>query len=341
MKTGQWGRRRTKEYEGYTAPPSAPQQDEIDLSERRRLNFLDAYYRGGLAGAGRLALLARLEEMPDDGISPATKRVRDELRKEYRQIVADLERYERMPWFQSPSEFGAAALGRLGGGMLSPESLASLGTLSSGVQGGKALWNAGKAALKNGILFGGTDPVVQGLNIKAGVQDEYSPLRTFVIAGLGALFGGGAQLGTEALGKLAARWLPELGIASGEPVKVRVYRVEGAPNTRILISETGDVIVRGRTTLFLNFGSRARAEELLARRIAQGMQDPAIKSFDVPQGFLHGLREAAIVSDRSKKHPNRPLLVDQTRAPDQFGLRGEWIDRLIDDIIAGSGTVER
>jgi hypothetical protein len=113
MRTGQWRRRGKQEYEGYTAPPpSAPQPDETnpDLSERSRLNLIDSYYRNTVFGSMRLALLARLEATPDVDMSPATKRVRDELRKEYPQIIADLARYDRMrrskPWASSARPHG-------------------------------------------------------------------------------------------------------------------------------------------------------------------------------------------------------------------------------------------
>jgi len=215
MQTGQWARRNKREYKGYTAPPPAPQQDESnpDLSERQRLNLLDSYYRGTLFGAGRLALLAQLDKLSDDGISPAAKRVRDELRQEYRQIVTDLARYDRMPRFRNPSEFGAAALGQVGGGMLSPENLAGLSA-----KGLTWLESALKAGLQQGAISGGADPLVQGLNIGSGVQDRYDPGRTFRAAGLGALFGAGGQLGAEALGKLAARWLPGFALEEPRPV---------------------------------------------------------------------------------------------------------------------------
>ena len=93
-----------------------------------RLNFLDGYYRGTLAGASRLAYLAHLAATPDDpGIDPDLKRVRDGLREEHRQITADLARYDRMRRFENPAEFGAAALGQIGGGLPTPESLVGVG----------------------------------------------------------------------------------------------------------------------------------------------------------------------------------------------------------------------
>jgi hypothetical protein len=93
------------------------------MRERARLNGLDSYYRGTLLGAARPTLLAHLAATPDEpGIRPEVKRVNGNLREEYRQITADLTRYDHMRAFSDASEFGAAALGQLGGGMLSPES---------------------------------------------------------------------------------------------------------------------------------------------------------------------------------------------------------------------------
>lgn len=44
-----------------------------------------------------------------------------------------------------------------------------------------------------------------------------------------------------------------------------MFRVEGTPNTRVLIGEAGQVtIVDSESALFLNFGSKARAEQYLA-----------------------------------------------------------------------------
>lgn len=103
------------------------------------------------------------------------------------------------------------------------------------------------------------------------------------------------------------------------------------------------MIVQGRGTLFLNFGSRPRAEEFLAQKIAGGMPDAVIKSFEVPNGFLEALRSAAVKAPGSKMYGDRtqPIVVDVTKAPDQYGLRRQWIDRLIDAIIPGSGSIEQ
>jgi Predicted lipoprotein of unknown function (DUF2380) len=187
------------------APPVPASEIDTDMPsfrEQARLNLLDSYYRSTLLGAARLASLAHLAATPDHpGIRPEIKRVRDDLRREYRQITDDLARYDRMPSFGSAGGFGAAALGQLGGGMLSPESWLGLGA-----KGASSLWRIAKAALQQSAVNAATDPVVQGLNIKAGVQDDYDLGRTRDAAVFGALLGGGAKLGTEALGHVGTRW---------------------------------------------------------------------------------------------------------------------------------------
>src|SRR5574341_555643 len=77
-----------------------PDAQEPGLRERMRLNFLDGFYRGSGVGAARLALMANLvatEDAPD--IPPGIKRVNDELRQEYHEIIADLARYDLMRSF--------------------------------------------------------------------------------------------------------------------------------------------------------------------------------------------------------------------------------------------------
>lgn len=124
------------------------------------------------------------------------------------------------------------------------------------------------------------------------------------------------------------------------PATVQVYRVEGVANTRVIIGEGGSVaIADSHRMLFLNFGSRARAEEFFARRIAQGMEGAAMKGFKVPASFLDDLREAAVPQRLGKKFPDSPQIVDPTAAPDQFGLRADQIEELRKAIIQGTGEV--
>jgi hypothetical protein len=143
--------------------------------------------------------LAHLAATPDDpGIRPEVQRVNDGLREEYRQITADLARYDHMRAFGNAGEFGAAALGQLGGGMLSPESW-----LGAGAKGATWLARVGRSALRQGAISGATDLGVQGLNINAGVRDQWEPQRTGAAFGLGAALGGGVQSIAEAANHVA------------------------------------------------------------------------------------------------------------------------------------------
>ena len=123
---------------------------------------------------------------------------------------------------------------------------------------------------------------------------------------------------------------------------VRVFRVEGLPNARLLIDEMGQVVIMDKgKTLWLNFGNRARAEEFLAQRMAQSQNEWVIKSFSVPQKVLDDLRKAAVLESEVKLKPNAPIIGDPTKAPDQFGLRPQDIENLENAIIQGTGKVEQ
>ena len=122
--------------------------------------------------------------------------------------------------------------------------------------------------------------------------------------------------------------------------RTKVYRVEGLPNTRILIGDNGQVIIKGRQTLFVNFGNKARAEEFLSKRLQQNMRGTQIKSFDVPTSFVEELRALAVPESMARQFPNRPILVDITKAPDQFGLRADQIEALERAILQGSGSTQ-
>jgi hypothetical protein len=179
----------------YEPPPRDPEADtaEPGLIERTRLNGVDSFYRGTILGAGRLALMQHYASTPDEpGIDPQTKRWRDQLRKDYPQVLADLTRYDRMQGFSNPLEFGAAALGQIGGGLPTPESL-----LGVGAKGATALWRIARAGLQQGAINAATDPVVQGLNMKAGVQDRFDPWRPVIAGTTGVATGVGTRSASE------------------------------------------------------------------------------------------------------------------------------------------------
>ncbi|HAM72269.1 MAG TPA: hypothetical protein DCM86_11555 [Verrucomicrobiales bacterium] len=121
---------------------------------------------------------------------------------------------------------------------------------------------------------------------------------------------------------------------------VRVYRVEGEPNTRILVGEDGEVALAGNRVLFLNFGQRERADAFLARQRSAGLPGAVLKSFEVPGSYLRELDEAAVPEDLAAEFPDRPIRVDLDKAPDQFGVRPFEFDRLLEAVRQGTGQIE-
>jgi hypothetical protein len=168
------------------------------LIERIRLNGVDSFYRGTLLGAGRLALMQHYASTPDEPeIDPQTRRWRDQLRKDYPQVIADLARYDRIRGFGNASEFrrgGARTIGRRAADTRKP---------------GRCRRQRREPALASrqgrGAFNAAVDPVVQGLNIKAGVQDDYDPWRIAVAGGAGIVTGAAAKSAAEALSRTGGR----------------------------------------------------------------------------------------------------------------------------------------
>ncbi|OCG38510.1 hypothetical protein A9G25_12130 [Gilliamella sp. Bif1-4] len=118
---------------------------------------------------------------------------------------------------------------------------------------------------------------------------------------------------------------------------VTVYRVEGAPNTRVIIGNNGEVSIIGDTTLYLNFGDKARAQAFLDKRISQNMEGATIKSFKVSKSFLDKIRKNAVYESEVKFNKDKPVIADPTKAKDQYGIRPHQFDELKNSIIQGSG----
>ncbi len=124
---------------------------------------------------------------------------------------------------------------------------------------------------------------------------------------------------------------------SGEVITV--YRVEGLPNTRVLIGQYGDVAIIGDQTLFVNFGNNAEARRYFAKKLAGRLPGAELKSFQVPKSFYDDLLKDAVDESLAKQFPDRPFIVHQsiTKKPDQLGLRPKQVESLRRAIIQGSG----
>lgn len=174
------------------------QDDGVAVMERRRLNRQDAYYRGSLAGSTRLATLAhwyKTEDPPE--ASDETKAVLKDMREEYVRVVADLGAYDQMKEWSSSLEGIVALTGQLEGTMVSPESW-----IGWGAKGATWLGRTAAAGMQQTVIQLATDPVVQGLNMEAGVQKEYDPLRTMMAAAVGFGIGAGGHALGEAAGHI-------------------------------------------------------------------------------------------------------------------------------------------
>lgn len=168
-----------------------------------------------------------------------------------------------------------------------------------------------------------------GIDAALATRGRASWKSVAVDAGLSALPGVGK------VGRLVVR---EVRTARGSVV---VYRVEGVPNTRVVISSDHDVRFQGRNMLFLNFGQRQRAEEFLRTRVEQGMDGACIKAFRVRKEALEDLRINAVDEESVDMKPGAPLRVDVNKAVDQFGLRRWHIRELQQQVVPGSGRVLR
>ena len=126
--------------------------------------------------------------------------------------------------------------------------------------------------------------------------------------------------------------------ASAKHGTVTTFRVEGKPNQRIMIDETGDVslVPDNSSVIWLNFGQDGRSVSYLQAKIAKGLPGAEIKSFDVDSAFLAKVRAEAVPEKFARQYPGRPI-ISSDPYPNQFGLPKEYFDDLLNSIVKGSG----
>ena len=124
------------------------------------------------------------------------------------------------------------------------------------------------------------------------------------------------------------------------PNRVTVYRVEGTPNTRLLITDDSIVKIQGNTTLYLNFGDRKRAIQYLEQKVGQNLPGVQVKTFTVPKSVVDDLKKRAVPEKKVRvEDPNKlqPVIADPTKAKNQFGIRPHDFRDFENQIIKGSG----
>ncbi|MDO8617299.1 MAG: hypothetical protein Q7N87_00160 [Candidatus Uhrbacteria bacterium] len=139
----------------------------------------------------------------------------------------------------------------------------------------------------------------------------------------------------------ASFWLNQI----GREGSVTVYRVEGIinavkgqTNVKLAIDQNGMVkVLVKEKDLFLNFGDKERALTFFQRKLHQGMEELRLKSFNVSEKFLEEVRGFAVTEAQHPLFPDKPFIVDATKAADQFGFPPKQIPDLKKNIIKGSG----
>jgi hypothetical protein len=189
-----------------------PTLGTVTLAERARLNALDSYYRGTVAGSLHLKTLGDVAAGgtavdPNTG-GPHPYLNQETARRELDQVREDLARYEAMPTFKGPLEAATALGGVLAGGAVSPESWITRfpGAAAAASWLGKAFGESASAvatrimdtALSQGAIQVVTDPIAQAGALSTGIAEDYNYKRTALAFPLGAIFGGMLGAGHEA-----------------------------------------------------------------------------------------------------------------------------------------------
>ena len=125
--------------------------------------------------------------------------------------------------------------------------------------------------------------------------------------------------------------------AESGAARVTVFRVEGAPNARFAIDDMGNVALEpGNKTVWLNFGQEGRAMSYLDRKVADGLPGTQLKSFEIDARFLDEIRSTAVPESLARRNPGAPIL-SRDPYPDQFGLRPDQFQRLMESVFQGTG----
>ena len=176
------------------APAAQPQvQEAAPLPQddswwgRATANFQDAWRTGTLAGA------ATTMGQTGVGADPAAIEAERKRRSDFEGMQSWMEAPDAMSKLKN---FSAMIAGQGAGGLASPESFIAA-PVKGGIwalKGATAASRLGRRAVAEGAtqaaVSGATDPVIQGMNMASGVQDEYSVAQTLAAPAVGAALGG-------------------------------------------------------------------------------------------------------------------------------------------------------
>lgn len=85
--------------------------------------------------------------------------------------------------------------------------------------------------------------------------------------------------------------------------------------------------------LFVTIDDLGRAQAFAANN----RPGASIIAFDVDPAFVSQLRNAAVPQGQARNFPGAPQIADSSQTTGSFGLPSEWIQRLKDAAIRGTG----
>lgn len=106
-----------------------------------------------------------------------------------------------------------------------------------------------------------------------------------------------------------------------------LFRVQGGGSKARFIVE-GGVRISGEDMLFVNIGQEGRAIEFAAKR----GDDAVILKMKINKSFADKLRREAVPQNLGRLYPDRPQVVDPTKAIDQFGIPRNYFDELLKNL---------
>lgn len=93
--------------------------------------------------------------------------------------------------------------------------------------------------------------------------------------------------------------------------------------------------VSGDGMLFVTIDDLGRAQAFAANN----RPGASIIAFDIDPAFVNGVRNAAVPQSQARNFPGAPQIADPLQTSGSFSLPAEWIPRLQDAVIPGTGRV--
>lgn len=278
------------------AAPPAPQADELSdeevfgpqqlgdgtevratrptLLERFKANVKDAFTGGTLSGAGSEFLSQKATESALGPEAAADLRAKQ---REERELYHLIPSFTTAPTLTDQIlEGGAAAAGQVAGSLPSPETVISLPYKGATLIGRMLFRGAEQAAINTA-----TDPAVQGINMAAGVRDDYDPVQTALAAPLGFLMGSGIQGGRE-LPQVFRQWRTARGQAepTADVTPDEIAAFEASPELRAFMEANGirDASDPRFVQLEERLAARRQREAETAQRPVEASPEPSNKT---------------------------------------------------------------